>query len=511
MAVSDQTSLDQQVEDEWDEDEFDYDDLVRTYEDYESQLKDLAERTSRDPTALEEALTLFDEMFKAYVMTEDEALYPDAHIYNLLLEVHAFSTDPGAAGKAEEIVRRMKDDSELPPPDAVTYGNLMDAWMMRRNEWDKVRELFDELQQSSDSDLRPNTYLYNKLIKSYGMQGDATEAESVLEEMIKASEDDKESDIRPNQKTWVHVLRAHANTREAEKKDPQMAVDKIQSVLGRMERGFQKGEKDWKPGTQAYNALLQALSHVNTLTAAREADKILNQLMDDSSRDEVEAAEEQPLNPDSNSFYHVISAYRNALLKDSKAVNTAAVKVERLLELQDGLAKSHPALRPTPKTLQTVLQALSRSRDTAKAVKSQRLLERLKKMSDDTGSSVPVSAYKSLLSACAYTRGSPEDKLEAFQIAVETLNELRDSGRANSSVFGLFLRTCTNLMPATKKRDAVVENAFRKCCADGLVNDYVQREFERAASDELLLRVLGGFPEDGVRAPAEWSRLVQEK
>lgn len=64
-------------------------------------------------------------------------------------------------------------------------------------------------------------------------------------------------------------------------------------------------------------------------------------------------------------------------------------------------------------------------------------------------------------------------------------------------------------MPATtKKRDAVLESAFGQCCAAGYVNAYVLEQLERAASDELVLKLLGGFFEDGVEPPAEWSANV---
>ena len=119
-------------------------------------------------------------------------------------------------------------------------------------------------------------------------------------------------------------------------------------------------------------------------------------------------------------------------------------------------------------------------------------------------------AYYTLLSACAFTEGSPEDKLEAFQIAVDALKELRESHHQepDSSCFGMFLKACANLMPENKKRDAVVENVFKKCCSEGLVNDFVLGEFERASSEALQLQLVGGFLEDEVRVPEEWSKNV---
>jgi hypothetical protein len=43
------------------------------------------------------------------------------------------------------------------------------------------------------------------------------------------------------------------------------------------------------------------------------------------------------------------------------------------------------------------------------------------------------------------------------------------------------------------------------------VNDFVLNEFEKASSEALQLEVLGGFLEDDVRLPEEWSANVVER
>jgi hypothetical protein len=131
-------------------------------------------------------------------------------------------------------------------------------------------------------------------------------------------------------------------------------------------------------------------------------------------------------------------------------------------------------------------------------------------------------AYQSVLNACAFTpkAASAADKLTAFTIAVDCFKKAiahqeqsephqRWTKSHPSSIYGQFLAACHALLPATNpKRDALVEAAFGQCCQAGHVNDYVLEQLQLAASDALVLRLLGGFVEDGVTLPAAWSANV---
>ena len=122
-----------------------------------------------------------------------------------------------------------------------------------------------------------------------------------------------------------------------------------------------------------------------------------------------------------------------------------------------------------------------------------------------------LRTFNNILNACAYTKGEPKELMSAFRIAVDVINDLRKSQTLtlNPVSYGLFLRCCTQLMPPSDKREAVVENIFRKCCNDGQLGSYVLHELSHAASPELCTKLLGGDMEDGVNLPMEWSRNVK--
>jgi tetratricopeptide (TPR) repeat protein len=472
---------------------------------FRERLQELARMTSKDPTAVARATQVMDQMYQARAMTKDNGalLLPDTDIYNLLLEIHAYSANPEGANEAEAILRRMEDQQpggNMAQPDLETYGKVMEAWTQRKQP-EKAESIFQRLEQNEN--LHVNTHIYNKLIKAYGLSGDAARAESILEQLLQdASDDNKDGDIdkthiKPDQKTWVNVLRAYASPKYRKE-----GVEKIQSLLRRMARAYRNdGEEDWKPRVEAYNALLKALSHQRG--SAKEAEQVLYGMVEQYQGGEV------GLRPNADSFVNVFNAYRG----DTDA--SVSFKVEKLLDLQEAMVQGlDDDVRPTVRSYNSAMAAISRTRDPKKSVRARRFMDRMKHRDDqgDERLGPTLFTYKSLMNACAYTDGEPQDKLVAFQIAVDTLNELRESPllKPDASIFGLFLRACANLMPSSRKRDSVVENVFSKCCKDGCLSDYVLQEFEMAASDELQLRVIGGFLEDGVRPPADWSRNVVE-
>jgi pentatricopeptide repeat protein len=492
---------------ELDEDEYDFE-ATRSFAEYQDDLIQLAKTTSQDPTAPAKASKIFDNMFEAFIMTEDSALWPNTTIYNLILEVHAYSSDPDGAVQASQILARMQDPdtASVARPDRETYAKVMEAWAKRKQP-EKVEQVLEQMQTyaatataGGDHELSPDTFLYNRLIRAYGMAGVADKAAQILDQMLAADDD---SLITPDYKTWVYTARAFATP-----KFKDTGVEKIRELMAQMEEGHAGSTADgvgelqsneWQPRTEMYNALLRALSYRKG--GAREAEKILYEMIGQSRQGKEE------MRPNAESFYNVIQAYRR--VSDSGV----AVKVEKLLELQGALKDSDGnVLKVTARTYNAAMAAMSRARDPKKAVRSKQVLDKMKvqyKLGDNSFAP-SVYTYRTLLNSCAYTDGEPEDKLAAFQIAVDALKELRESDYLDpdSNAYSLFLRACANLMPASRKRDAVIENVFLKCCKDGFLSDNALTEFENAASEELQLKIIGGFLEDGVQPPAEWSRNV---
>lgn len=471
--------------------EVDEEDLLAQKEEWMQSLSQCAKSSIFDDTAIAKAQAVFDEMFQAYVKTDNSALFPGVEVYNLMIETHAYGKDEKGGEEAEMILERMEDSNVafVARPNLETYLNVMDAWAMRKNP-EKAEAVLTRLKkryaETNDEDVQPTIAATNKLIKSYGMRGDIEKAESIFRDSL-----DEEGILKANHKTWVQIMKAYI--------PQETGYEKVNDLFQEMRKAYRMGEEEYLPKTEAYNALIRALGHKGT--GGQEAEKLLFEMIEQFQ------AGDDDVRPTADTFRNTIAAqlYRR---------NFSSAKAEQLLQIQEGLYRTtgFPDLKIDTRSNNAALKVMSKTRDSKKAIRAKRVVENMKNSGDPDNMPTKTS-YRSLLTACAFTRGDPEESLETFQVAIETMKDLKEivGEEPDSGFVGLFLKACANLMPASRKRDAVVEKIFTKCCADGLLNDFVLVEFERAASETLQLEILGGFLEDNVRLPEEWSRNIQQK
>ncbi|CAJ1923632.1 unnamed protein product [Cylindrotheca closterium] len=471
--------------------EFDEGDLLAQKEDWMESLRQCAKTSSRDATAIEKAQGIFDEMFQAYVKTDDMALFPGPEVYNLLIETHAYGSDEKGGEEAEMILSRMEDSSVafVALPNLQTYLNVMDAWAMRKNP-EKAEAVATRLNEryaeTNDDAVKPTIAVTNKLIKSYGIRGDIEKAESIFRDSL-----EKEGELKANHKTWVQIMKAYIPQKSG--------YEQVGDLFFEMRKAFRMGEEEYLPKTEAYNALIRALGYKRN--GGPEAEELLFEMI------EQYQAGEDDVRPNADTFRNTIAAQLNRR-------NFSSAKVEQLLQIQEGLymTTGFPDLKIDTRVNNAALQVMSKTKDARKAIRAKRIIENMKNSGDPEN--MPTKrTYRSLMSACAFTRGNPEESLETFQVAIETIKNLKEfvGEEPDSGFVGLFLKACSNLMPPSRKRDAVVEKIFEKCCADGLLNDFVLIEFEKAASETLQLETLGGFLEDNVKLPEKWSRNVPQQ
>jgi hypothetical protein len=405
-------------------------------------------------------------------------------------------------------------------------------------EWHSSKRPSFSATGAEEDNVEWNRRIQNTVIQAMALQGDLSSAMDLLHETLSlhSNNDLSRGDSCIDWTTWVRVLQVHARRG--------LVVELEESLVPLLERhGYHAN------ATRVQNALLQALvasaaasttssSPSSTLSVSKRAETILYRMIETVKaeasslngnavdRSAVESNDYYDMHrtaPDQASFAYVIQSYRYN--KDTAGV---AFKVEQLLALQEALAQQTQSLdsssamvipSPSAATLTAAIAVVARDRtDAKKAVRAQRLLERL-----ETLGAANLYAYQRVLNACAFTpkAASAADKLAAFTIAVDCFKKAiaqqaqsepprqRWTRSHPSSIYGQFLAACHALLPAANpKRDALVEAAFGQCCAVGHVNDYVLDQLQRAASDALVLRLLGGFLEDGVAVPAAWSANV---
>ena len=479
--------LDDDDDDDEDDDDagYDYREAAEQQAEWMEELAILSQTTSKDPTAVTRAQEIFDDMFQAYVETDDATFFPTVAVYNLLLEIHAYSPFSNGGDEAERVLRRMEDTSNdfVARPDEESYLRVMDAWAMRRLPA-KAKEVLEQQEQREGSPP-VSTNAYNKLIKAYGMVGDFDEAESVFQTL--------RSEGTANHKSWVQLMKARAAAGNDEDEDTE---DIIRMYLQEME------DDGLEPETDAYNVLIRCIGK----TSPQRAEAMLFELLERfRGGDEGDA-----IKPNAGTFRAVLLAHRG---KGRGKVNKQmAAKAEQLLQIFDGLSSSSTTATTKPATptadetnlVETALGMIARSRDSRKAVRADRILRKRIRPT-------PRMVRSVLEASASTTTGNAEDKLAAFKIALNVFKELRESGddEVNTSTnTGLFLRACHRLLPAGPKRDGVAGTVFRECREKGFVDGFVLSELEEAASEDLQLELLGGFLVDGVSIPDRWSRNV---
>ena len=297
-------------------------------------------------------------------------------------------------------------------------------------------------------------------------------------------------------------------------------VDKAESLFREMNEAYGETEnEEYEPTIDAYNVLIRATGMRDNNDGPQKAEKILFELMERFRNGE------NNLKPNIETFRNVLSAYNTNNKNDNKnkkrqqLPSSSAAKIDRLLQIQEGFFAVNKDdsddddenYEPDGRLYSTALNIISRSNDSKKAVKAKQVFDRYQKIANEAGgdpTQFMESMYRSILSACAYTRGdTPEENFEAFQIALGVLKELRTHPNLtfNSSSAGLFLK-CTNLMPEGTKRDDLIKGVFEDCCKRGIVNEFVIDALDGAASDKLQLELVGGFISDGVRIRKDWAR-----
>jgi hypothetical protein len=307
-------------------------------------------------------------------------------------------------------------------------------------------------------------------------------------------------------------------------------------------QGWLPAMKNWE--TIQYNQLLNELSRIGSV---HDTETILYHMIDQQQQKSKEGIVNVLANDET--FYHVFASYQYQQQQEhtkknykNKKYRGIAYKVEQLLAIQDAIYNNtnnnnniEPILpntilqKPSVRTLHSVLNVMILDRfDNKIALRAGRIWDRLLSHKEtENKESVLLNAVVLVLICCTHVPRmtvSPIDKLSSFTVALDCFNWATASTTTTTTtsesttrgnhvqqqcnVYTYFLRACRTLLDDTveSKRDAVIEAAFRRACINGYVNNKVIKALEECASDALMLRLLGGFIEDGQELPSEWSR-----
>mmetsp|Transcript_7212 Transcript_7212/g.9367 ORF Transcript_7212/g.9367 Transcript_7212/m.9367 type:complete len:563 (+) Transcript_7212:70-1758(+) len=493
-----------------------------------ARMQALARQASHDETAVQRAQALMDEILQSQSGDDDDGDSDNIELYNALWETYAYGCN--FPDGANIIAQQMENQPSV--VNLESYAHLLDAHTQRSN-LDQVKAVLELLEQQDNGLLQPDITIYNKVLRAYSKMGHADAAVELVDQLLEESGamvDEEDDDVddkvnydeskRPNAKTWMYLLRALA----FQGRVPEIMQQMQKSML----EGYRLyGQDDWKPNAQCYNALIRAI--LNSSATQKDTSTQVEGILYDMIRlyreeqeghvndgDEDDDNDENDLSlksmrPNQETFQLVLQCFRG---ETSAGV---AVKVETFLNLQRGLAESNndPSLQPNRRTYNTAISVLSRSRDPKKAIRAERIWQAMSD-ADDESCSPNLITLRNIMNVCAFTRGTPEARLGAYQVAVQVFNQVRsekdedDSANIVVQIYQLFFKATFNLMAPSPKRNDVIQKVFHKCCQDGYVTDRIVTEIVRGDENgKLQLKFFGGFVEDAAqRLDPTWSRNV---
>lgn len=442
-----------------------------------------AQQRSGDPAAAERADSIVRQMEELYELGDLDAP-PDVFHYTILLSTWARSESPHAADRCLQILAHMYDRSQAGfksiKPNVRTYNAVLDCLSKSRQEDNSEQLLYHMLDRyrKGDHAAKPDAFSFNCVIRAFvksDARGSGKRAEAVLDRFLEFQEENPA--VRPDTRSFGHIVSHYSRSSAMD------APYRAEYVLNRMIALYKSGHKHLEPSLSIITTVMDSYSYANHPDAGSNAERLLRLIR------ELEI---------SCGCFHMVAntAVMNSVLMayaTSAAKNEqASFRAEELLnEMERGYAAGVASLRPDTKSYGLVMSAWSKSCSAHKARRALQLLRHMEKIQREGNDQAQVGehAYSLVINTCAFCNDAVDVEMDAFEIAVQIFDEmLSSSDKSPSSLtYGWYIQACGRLRVSHEKRAKEIEKAFKRCCDDGLLNDFVLHRLKGAASDDVFL------------------------
>lgn len=432
---------------------------------------------------------------------------PDKISISLIISALVRSSTRGdrhAVRQALQILDRIEsistqDENSLMKPDVIMYTSIMDC-IAKSNHPMKGKIAMDLLQRmslhNSGKDLKPDTVAYNTVLyaltTSSSGKGNTKCTMREAEQLLNVMEASDDRFIAPNTVSYSTVISGWAKSKDVG------AANAAVRLLRRMESLSVENNRV-KPNTISYASTLNALAHNRYNGTSKIATEILQQMEDRFAKGE------EDVRPNAYTYSSAIMAVANCLDKDNIAPEVQKILQRMIVKSRD----SNPDASPNTVVFNSVIKAIEKSAVRNKASEAQNILELMKErlVSDKARSayaSPNTRTYNGILRCCAFTNGSEEENQVAFETALKTLNELRNSKHCSVDMYTYpaMFKACERLLRGTHRehRDWHVEGkdgnlekireVFSMCCKDGLVDSLVLQNLTNFLKGETMHSLL---------------------
>eukprot|EP00522_Entomoneis_paludosa_P018945 CAMPEP_0172443794 /NCGR_PEP_ID=MMETSP1065-20121228/3992_1 /TAXON_ID=265537 /ORGANISM="Amphiprora paludosa, Strain CCMP125" /LENGTH=854 /DNA_ID=CAMNT_0013194133 /DNA_START=212 /DNA_END=2776 /DNA_ORIENTATION=+ len=435
---------------------------------------------------------------------------PNIYSFTSLIDAYAQQTDWDGAAQSERILRRLVEqylsgEENIPEPSVASWTIAISAW--------------------------------SRLSKK-GFRGAAHRAGNLLSSMEDLHQEGKIG-FGPDAILYVTCMNAYAFSKIEE------GPAKAEEILDLTNELYLEGDESMKPSVRSIGIIIDAWIRSNSTDAMEEAEVLLERYEDiiDSSESQNDGGEvpdqvrdiyrnvlfgwakkgfpeqaqhyltvmiEKGMKPDCICYDKIIDS--NTQLNDEGAFK----RTYQVFELMEANRKIGDVI-PNERAYTSFIRAMTKAKIPNLAYKANVIMRRMFDLFEQGNRSIrpTVFTYNAVMMACAETLSIPDaDPLEAFKIAVQVFNELRSGGEDPDHVsFGNMLR-CAKLLPDGDQKNSVIKSTFSLCARSGFVNEFVVRDLQSTAPEEMWRELLGTPTANEVNMddlPSHWKSKFEKR
>ena len=387
----------------------------------------------------------------------------------------------------------------------IAYSSIIDCWSKSGSKDAAVR-VKALLERMDANNVKPNVFTYTSCLATYSRSNSekgAKEATALLARMKEMYLETGDEKLKPTIVSYFTVIDGWARS------NSEIAGEQAEILLLELEDRCRQGEIELRPDVRVYARVVSAYIKSTKKGSDFKAAGLLKRM----EKFALTGNEKFALAaPNVVCYNTLISAFgrRGLPIKAFQILN-------QMDQFNSKIDNENDKVTADEHSFNSIIYALSRSDLKGKARKAMKMLERLDNshVDGDWRSKPSSKSYNMVIATCSNSFKAPDpEKMQALSIATNVFSRLKTSPRLDPDryTYILMLKACGKLLPTKSlKRRNLVENVFKECCNDGLVDNSILSNFLIAAPKELSKQVLEDAQIDMPRAenlPATWTRHV---
>jgi PPR repeat len=384
----------------------------------------------RVPDAPQRAEALFARMRD---MSRDglPGVRPNQKTYNALLQAWCSRGDPiEAAPRAERLLM------EMPVPNAVNFAKVLKLWRLSNapGSSDRMLSVFalmKERYKTGNGMVKPTGYVYGEVLRGLSYDGQARQAETILQELIDLYEETDDPTLAPKREYFTSLIYAWSKSGES---DAPQRAENILQLMQDMARRYES--EDMQPDATSFNCTIHAYAQSGSPEAYRRASFILRRMWD------LHEGGMPNLKPNHYSYMFVL----DALVKSKQS--DAALKATSLLRsMHARRLTGDDDLIPTTQIYNAILELWAKSGLPSAPEEAELLLDEMEALSEKQKFPTAPNLFSYNLLCRVWERsGRKEGVAQCHKIFLK-LKSFEQSGWSdlapNDMTFNVLLEACS--------------------------------------------------------------------